>query len=373
MQLSHEYGGNQDYVLLGGGNTSWKDNDVMYVKASGYALHSIAMEGFVQMDRSALDSIWEKSYPEDHEARENEVLQDMMHARVSGQRARPSVEALLHSFIPYAYVVHLHPAMVNGVTCGKKGKEAAARLFGDDMVWVDSVNPGYFLAKVVRDQALDHQKRTGNFPEMIFLQNHGVFVSADTPSEIREIYQRLMDTLQKEVVRIPDLSPMIIDAKREEIIQKGVRAGFGEDVKVIGFFNTELSRFLSSRDAAQPVSSAFTPDHIVYSGHTPLWVSEQALNAEDAVHQVQDAVKQYIKDEGVLPKIVLAEHTGAFGVAQSVRGAESAGLVFLDTVKVAVYSESFGGPRFMDEDKIDFIRNWESEKYRAQLHDDNKI
>jgi hypothetical protein len=42
-------------------------------------------------------------------------------------------------------------------------------------------------------------------------------------------------------------------------------------------------------------------------------------------------------------------------------------LLFLDTVKVAVFTESFGGPRFMDDDQIEFIRGWEVERYRSKM------
>ena len=58
---SRRYGADSRFVLLGGGNTSYKTDSVMYVKASGHALGTISEEGFVAMDREKLDAIWEKS------------------------------------------------------------------------------------------------------------------------------------------------------------------------------------------------------------------------------------------------------------------------------------------------------------------------
>ncbi len=369
LHLSHQYGGNQDYVLLGGGNTSWKDDRVMYVKASGHALDEITADGFVAMDRSALDAIWEKTYPEGRKEREREVLEDMMAARLPGETRRPSVEALLHSFIPMQFIVHLHPALVNGMTCARDGRPSAEALFGDEMIWVESVDPGYILAKVVRDEALSHEKRAGSFPAIIFLENHGVFVSADTPKEIDMTYNRLMDTLTASVQRSPDLSPLVIDPRREEIIRRGIRNGLDRDVKVVGVANRDLLKFADNSQASQPIRSAFTPDHIVYSGHKPLWIEETVFDLSNPTEAAADLVKQYIADEQVPPKVVLVQRTGAFGIGSTVRLAESASLVFIDTVKVAVYSESFGGYSFMKDDQIKFIRTWEVEQYRAQVQE----
>ncbi|PKL27674.1 MAG: aldolase, partial [Spirochaetae bacterium HGW-Spirochaetae-2] len=157
LEISRRYGTDARYVLLGGGNTSYKIDDVMYVKASGHALGTIAEDGFVAMSMPRLMAIWEKTYPADTKKREEEVLADLMGARSEGQTGRPSVEALLHGIIPFTYVVHLHPAMVNGLTCGQSGKEWARKLF-PDAIWIPLVNPGYILAKTVRDAQQEYVK-----------------------------------------------------------------------------------------------------------------------------------------------------------------------------------------------------------------------
>src|SRR5690554_6951386 len=116
IEISRRYGSDSRMVLLGGGNTSVKDETVMYVKASGHALDGIDESGFVAMSIPRLMSIWDKEYPENPEEREKEVLADMMSSRLQGESGRPSVEALLHAIIPFKYVIHMHPAMVNGLT-----------------------------------------------------------------------------------------------------------------------------------------------------------------------------------------------------------------------------------------------------------------
>ena len=81
ISVSRRYGGDPNYVVAGGGNTSWKTADSLYVKASGFALATIGEEGFVKMNRGLLGAIWGKAYPSDADQRESAVLEDMMAAR----------------------------------------------------------------------------------------------------------------------------------------------------------------------------------------------------------------------------------------------------------------------------------------------------
>ena len=95
--MSNQYGANPEYVLAGGGNTSFKSADRLWVKGSGTSLATIKPEDFVVLERPLLDAMWSKSYPENEEDREADVLKDMMYARVRGENRRPSVETLLHN------------------------------------------------------------------------------------------------------------------------------------------------------------------------------------------------------------------------------------------------------------------------------------
>jgi rhamnose utilization protein RhaD (predicted bifunctional aldolase and dehydrogenase) len=151
VEISNYYGKNPDYVLAGGGNTSWKDGKTLYVKASGTSLAEVVPDSFVKMDRNALARIWEKQYPESSDERESAVLADLMAARKAGEeKKRPSVETLLHDILPFTFVVHLHPVLVNGLTCSQQGEKAAEEIFGKDAIWIAPVNPGYVLSRIVK-------------------------------------------------------------------------------------------------------------------------------------------------------------------------------------------------------------------------------
>ncbi len=355
IETSKVYGSNSDMVLVGGGNTSVKDDEIMYVKASGYALGTIDETGFVKMDMRAMRAIWDKSYPSDTEEREELVLSDMMAARCEGETARPSVEALLHSLLKDPFVIHMHPALVNGLTCSQKGEETMRRLFGIRASWIPLVNPGYILAKTVKDAIAVHEEQYHIYPDMIFLQNHGVFVSGDSLVRINAIYEEIMDILGKELMRTPELTSIVIDTKRSDIVRTAIGC------ECFAIYNRELVRFLLNEQTFTPLSSSFTPDHIVYSGFRPLWISEEVFSTDDPESEIQQSIASFREEHGAPAKVIAVQNTGVFAVSENARD------LYLDTVKVAVYTESFGGLQFMDDGQIDFIRNWEVEKYRAKM------
>ncbi|GAH13640.1 unnamed protein product, partial [marine sediment metagenome] len=73
IKISRFYGKDPSFLLAGGGNTSFKDKSYIYVKASGFKLASIEEDGFVKLDRNALNQIWKKKYPVDVDLREKQA------------------------------------------------------------------------------------------------------------------------------------------------------------------------------------------------------------------------------------------------------------------------------------------------------------
>jgi rhamnose utilization protein RhaD (predicted bifunctional aldolase and dehydrogenase) len=368
VAISRFYGSDPDYVIAGGGNTSFKDGSTLYIKGSGTTLADIGVDGFVRMDREALGKIWKKTYPRNTEERESAVLADMMAARKNGEEGkRPSVETLLHDMLPFAYVVHTHPAVVNGLTCSQGGAEAAAELFGGEALWIESTNPGYILSLAVKNAMEEYTARKGRPASIILLQNHGVFVGADTPGGIREHYRRIMETVKSKIGADPDFS--------------GEVSSWGFSGEITGTFprdlaetlrfrrNNAIAALVKDRASFYPVSSAFTPDHIVYAGSDPLFVETGLESPASAMDALRTAWEKQYKQTGRKPKILALRGMGIFGAGSSEKAVSLALALFTDAIRVAAYAAFFGGPRFMSPGQIDFINNWEVERYRAQRAD----
>lgn len=369
IEVSRRYGSDPEYVVAGGGNTSWKTADQLYVKGSGVALESVSAEGFVRMDRAKLAGIWSAVYPSDPDARESAVLAAMMAARFPGEeQKRPSVETLLHDALPFAFVVHTHPASVNAVTCCAREAEAAAELFGDQALWIPSTNPGYILSQIVKDAFEEHTDRRGKAPAFILLQNHGVFVYGSTVADVDAVYRGISGVLSAKIRRRADFSPVALGAPEKKAAADAAaaleRLSAVDGGSAAVFFSTdaETARLTASSEAFSVFRLPFTPDHIVYSGSDFLWA--------ESVGALPDAYAAFTsKFGGRRPKLAAVKGLGVFGIGAegNAKSARLAVELFRDAAKIAVYAEAFGGPRYMTQDQVDFINNWEVERYRAKI------
>ena len=361
--FSHKYGGCAEYVLAGGGNTSCKDENYLYIKGSGTALATIQPEGFVKMERAKLVAMLTKSYPECEAEREAAVLADLMSARALGEEnKRPSVETLLHNLFPQKFVLHVHPAKVNGLTCSKNGEKTVRKAF-DGTVWVESTKPGYILAMLCKDKLDAYKASCGKEANVLFLQNHGIFFAADSESELDEVVASVMNKLDAMIKRTPDFTEVAYDAELVGTLAPRLAALYGEggpaEVKFTA--NKTVLEFAKSAESFANIIESFTPDHIVYCKAHPLFVEEATAAA------LSDAFAAYVAKYGYKPKVVFVGGLGMFTVSDTAKSVETVTVVWLDALKIAVSAESFGGVLPMTPELIDFIVNWEVESYRSKV------
>ncbi len=368
IKLSHKYGSNPDFVLAGGGNTSFKDKEFLYIKGSGTTLATIEKEGFVKMNRAKLSAMFEREYSKDSAAREAEVLADMMAAREPSELAkRPSVETLLHNIINYTYIVHTHPAMANGLTCGKEGKKAAEKLFGNKVLWIDLCEPGFVLATKVK-KALDaYKKANGTDADLILLQNHGIFVAGNSVKDVEAKTKYLFDTLEKNCKIKPDFSPVEVDKERAALLAPAIRMLLRDETSIVKFYtNKEVIADLKDKESFKVIASSYSPDHIVYCKAAPLYIKWND-NIEKMYQDIENGIVSFKAKWGVNPKIIAVQNLGYFAWGNNVKNANICGEVFMDAVKIGAYSKNFGGALFMTKHMIDFICNWEVESYRSKI------
>lgn len=363
VKLSNDYGKNEDYVLAGGGNTSMKDDREMYIKGSGTTLATITADGFVGMDREKLNAMMRADYPADDAAREAASLEDMMAARLPGfEDKRPSVETTLHNLFPFQLILHVHPALVNGLTCGRDGEKIAAELFPGECVWIPLSRPGYVLSLLCRDKLAEYKEKYGREAQMLLLQNHGIFVAADTREEIDTIMSGVMEKLRGRLKRTPDFSAVSYDGAQAGSLERELAALYSPNGKASLLTNREILSLVESKRAFEPLSAAFSPDHIVYCKAEFLYTESADL--------LDVKFQEFMQKTGYAPKIVCIKGFGAFVLGDTQKEIDTSKKLFLDAVKIAVFSESFGGPLHMTQELIDFITNWEVEAYRQKVNKD---
>lgn len=360
IEVSRHYGDDSAYVIAGGGNTSFKDESQIWIKASGIALAGIGEGGFVKLSRAKLGEIEDKTYSEDPILREEQVKSDLNEAIISPENLRPSVETSLHNLIDYAFVVHTHPTLVNGLMCAMNVKDEVKKRFGRDALYVEYTDPGFILFKKVQEDIRSYREQYGKVPSIIFLQNHGVFVGADSVEEIHTLYESINKGLLSGTdISLPEGEPVVYESEVSEAI-----SSFYTSRNLLSrAVSSELTEhFSESVDSYQLISWPFSPDIIVYCKSNYLFLGE-ALDPDLAIA----ACEQFERTHGYYPKVIIEEKKGLIVLEENESSLNNVQDVFLDQMKISYLSENFGGPHFMTADQIQFIDNWEVENYRRKV------
>jgi rhamnose utilization protein RhaD (predicted bifunctional aldolase and dehydrogenase) len=197
ISISRFYGTSREYVIAGGGNTSFKDERTIWIKASGHSLAELDENGIVALSREKLHVISGKIYSDDPVKREEQVKNDLFNSIIDQEKnIRPSVETSLHELIQYKFVVHLHPTLINGVLCSRNAKTLVVKLLGEKVLFVPYTDPGYTLFKKLESEINSYRSKYASDPQIILLENHGSFVSADSTDEIRKIYEDIISAFK---------------------------------------------------------------------------------------------------------------------------------------------------------------------------------
>lgn len=379
IAISRKFGHDSRFVIAGGGNTSYKDENRLWVKASGHALATITEDGFAVLDRALLNEMGEKAYNEDTAIREEQVKNDLSVACITKDR-RPSVETSLHNCMGFAFVVHLHPTLVNGLMCSVNAEAACKEIF-PDALYIEYTDPGYTLFKKVYDRIKAYKAEKGKEPQVIFLQNHGIFVGGDTTAEIEGIYSEVLGKLEAKVAALPEGDTAVSETVTDvvpairQMLSRSER-GF-KTLKVtknalVDFFidgcsvtSTGSVTDCPGKSGFDKIAKPFTPDIIVYCKSSYIFI--EAESDEEILKQAEKEIEAFVSGKGYTPKVLLIKGIGLIAVGDSSRNAQIITDVFTDAMKIAFYAQSFGGEHPMERAWIDFIDNWEVENYRRKV------
>ncbi len=370
VKLSNKFGKREDCVIAGGGNSSVKDENFLYVKGSGTTLATIKAEGFVKMNRRALRSMFSRGYSEKTDVREAEVLSDLMDAREKSEYSkRPSVETSLHELMPYKYVLHLHPTIINALTCSKEGEKYARKILGDDIVWVAPTEPGWILAVTVKKALDDFRSANGYDSSVIILANHGIFVGGDSAENVDAKYSDIFEKINRNLAFEPDFSDVEFDREKAAYSAPAIRMilkGESETSVVVFKTNKEILKYVADEKSFEPDSKAYTPDHMVYCNNEFLFVpSVDGVDAQDDL--IKQKIDEYRKMYSCDPIIVALQGVGVFAHGTTKKAADVAMKLFFDNTKIASYTKNFGGNKFPTVNLVDFIKNWDAERYRRSV------
>jgi rhamnose utilization protein RhaD (predicted bifunctional aldolase and dehydrogenase)/NAD(P)-dependent dehydrogenase (short-subunit alcohol dehydrogenase family) len=379
VELSHRFGTDPEFTRAGGGNSSAKVDGVLYIKASGTQLATLTKETLIGLRMASLLERLDAPNVGGAEAGRDDVMDAALDARIGRDDGRrPSVELMFHALLSQRYVLHTHSIIVNAVTCAGRGAALTAELFGERVLWIPYTDPGMPLARRIRDlwrarTAVAATAAPGE-PAILFLQNHGLVVAADTVEEIDHLTAWVVATIQERLgpeppsrpeppARPSRLEPAAVSAA-VRVIGPVLRAALatGPRLKVVTFDDSAFSTQLIA-------DGPLTPDQIVYAGLSPLVLDPLPTDFDAAAleGQVVAAVEAFEAARGYKPNVVVTPNLGCFAAGSSIEASETVRDVYLDSVKVASLAVRLGGVRPMSEPERGFIEKWEAEEYRRRV------
>jgi rhamnose utilization protein RhaD (predicted bifunctional aldolase and dehydrogenase) len=179
-------GQSKDLVLHGGGNTSLKMDGILYVKGSGWNLDTIEKGGFSPVDLNTLIAMASRETLSD-----TQMVKEQRAAMSDQSFPNPSIEAILHAIIPFDFVDHTHADAIVTLTNTPNGEDLMQELYGENMLLIEYVMPGFLLAKHIYDvtRNVDWNKLDG-----IILLNHGVFTFDNSA---KKAYEKMISLVTK--------------------------------------------------------------------------------------------------------------------------------------------------------------------------------
>jgi rhamnose utilization protein RhaD (predicted bifunctional aldolase and dehydrogenase)/NAD(P)-dependent dehydrogenase (short-subunit alcohol dehydrogenase family) len=314
LYTSRLIGKDPSLVLHGGGNTSVKlktksivgeERDVLYVKGSGADLAALEPEGLVGLELQELQKLKSLESLSDEEM-ENQLKIHKVHFRSPD----PSVEALIHAFLPHRFVDHTHAESILILTNQKHGKELVAEILGPRVGVLPHLRSGFPLARA----AIELYESNPHL-EAIVLMNHGIFTFGD---EAGVSYENMIRLVQKAESFIEkriegrtlcrpraDLNPPLDITRstaRVSSVIRGACAYQGPGDNLRRFYTEirstpEMLEVSRSKEAPELCrSGAFTPDHIIWTKNQALYIGSIPEDEESLKRRIKESIDVYKKD-----------------------------------------------------------------------------
>jgi NAD(P)-dependent dehydrogenase (short-subunit alcohol dehydrogenase family)/rhamnose utilization protein RhaD (predicted bifunctional aldolase and dehydrogenase) len=375
IEVSRFYGQKKEYVIAGGGNTSYKTNEQLWIKASGISLGEIDENGFCILDRAKLNEIPTQQFSSDISKREEEVKNALLNSRVNPESGlRPSVETSLHNLFNASFVVHTHSTLVNGLMCSNLAAEKSQEIFGEEVLYIPNTEPGYILFMFVAGEVEKYKAKFGSEPQIVLLQNHGVFVAANSIEEIKNIYTEIERKLKAAFDVFPETEEIAVSEKIADILP-AVRMLLSDNtLKVASAVNSSwISNFTSSKTAFEKgIEKPLNPDQMVYCLAEYLFI-ENSDSATSVINEVKTKIEDFKAKKGVAPKVIFIQNEGAIVAENSALAVEYLKDMVNDFCQISTLAENFGGVHPLNDEQVAFIENWEVENYRKKVSAGGKM
>ncbi len=379
VYTSRLLGRDASLVLHGGGNTSVKIKEknllgeeemLLYVKGSGWDLETIEEAGFSPVRLDHLLKLAKLKTLSDPQM-VNELRTHMTRASAP----TPSVEAILHATLPYKYVDHTHADAVVTITNTDNGRERIKEIYGDALVVIPYVMPGFDLARLCAERfAADAGPQTRG----MVLMNHGIFSFGETA---RESYERMIELVTRAEEYLQKHKAWNLPAASTKPTSAPMRkdiAALRRDVSAVAGFPVVLSVHddpvclaFANRSDVKTISQQgpATPDHVIRTKRLPMLGRNVAAYVADYKYYFEKIVKAVREPKTMLdpaPRVVLDAELGVCTVGRSAKDAAIVFDIYEHTMEIVQRAELLGGWKALPAKDIFDVEYWDLEQAKLK-------
>lgn len=381
----------------GGGNTSSKtviqdfrgrDVEVMYVKGSGSDLATMKSGHFTGLRLNDIRPLMERD-----EMTDEDMVAYLANCMIEAKHPRPSIETLLHAFIPYPHVDHTHPDSIISICCADNGREIAKEIFGDRFVWVPYVRPGFTLSKMIAEGVISNPQA-----ELVLMEKHGLVTWGSTSEEVYAKTIRIINEAESYIESKVDEASLFGGAQYDALPQQVrkdiaaqimplIRGAVSDEKKMILTFDDaeDVLQFVNGRDSAELSQvGAACPDHLVHTKVVPLFVNwtpdpEDVTGLRElvgsAIKDYKENYKLYFernKHEGdvmfeAAPRVILIPGIGMINTGKSWSNSKVSGALYHRAIAVMRGATTLGQFVSLSENESYNVEYWPLELYKLSL------
>ncbi|MCY9134268.1 bifunctional aldolase/short-chain dehydrogenase [Bacillus atrophaeus] len=381
----------------GGGNTSMKtyekdfrgrDIEVMWVKGSGSDLATMKAHNVTGLKLEDIRPLIERE-----EMTDEEMVEYLAHCMIDSKHPRPSIETLLHAFLPYQHIDHTHPDAIISICCADNGKQIAEDIYGNRFVWVPYVRPGFTLSKMIAEGVANNPHA-----ELVLMEKHGLVTWGNTSAESYEKTISIINKAERYInKRIEEKNAFggeryesLQAEERRQILAKimpVIRGAVSSEKKMILSYDDadDVLQFVNSVKAPELSQiGAACPDHLVHTKRVPLYVDwnpqEQDIdallkNVKAGITRFKSEYKAYVernKQEGdqcfeSAPRVILIPGIGMINTGKSLEMSKVSGALYHRAIAVMKGSSALGRFVSLSENESYNIEYWPLELYKLTL------
>ena len=380
VYTSRLLGQDKSLVLHGGGNTSVKiveknilgeDEPVLYVKGSGWDLETIAAAGFAPVRLEHLKKLAKLPSLSDPE-----MVNQLVTHQTRASAPVPSVEAILHAILPYPYVDHTHADAIVSITNTADGEARIREIYGDTMVVIPYVMPGFDLARMCAER---FAAEAGPNTVGMVLLNHGIFSFG---RNAKESYERMIELVGRaeeylkrhkawDTASSAATATHSMELAREQAkLRADVSKAAGFPVIVARHANDKSLSFARRGDIATIAQQGpATPDHVIRTKRLPMLGRDVAEYVESYKKYFTTIEAQANERKTMLdaaPRVVLDSELGLCAIGKSAQDAGIVADIYDHTMDIILRATALGGYRALPAKDIFDVEYWDLEQAKLR-------